>query len=106
MTRPDYQMISHRAALVIAYCDCEVRIGVIRDRNGRSAPRPLSNGGLNRSIATLHLFLYDKVLRRPVETTVKSAILTVGRSLPVCPDQRTFAGCVGMSQRCHERTMP
>jgi len=30
----------------------------------------------------------------------KSAVLTVGRSLPVFPDQRTFSGEVGMSQTC------
>jgi hypothetical protein len=32
---------------------------------------------------------------------VKSAVLTVGRSLPIFLDQRTFSGEVGMSQRCH-----
>ena len=31
---------------------------------------------------------------------VKSAVLTVDRSLPVYPDQRTFPRVVGMSQRC------
>jgi hypothetical protein len=30
--------------------------------------------------------------------------LTTRRSLPVYPDQLTFAGCVGMSQRCQEET--
>ena len=29
-----------------------------------------------------------------------AVVLTVFRSLPVYPDQRTFAGYVGMSQRC------
>ena len=33
-------------------------------------------------------------------------VLTVGRSRPVCPDQRTFAGCVGMSQRGQPRKSP
>ena len=27
MTRPDYQMISHRALWRLLHCDCEVRIG-------------------------------------------------------------------------------
>jgi hypothetical protein len=31
---------------------------------------------------------------------VISAILTVGRSLPVYPDKQTFPESVGMSQRC------
>jgi hypothetical protein len=31
---------------------------------------------------------------------VKSAVLTVGGSLPVFPDKRTFSEFVGMSQRC------
>jgi hypothetical protein len=35
---------------------------------------------------------------------IKSAVLTVGRSLPVFPDQRTFSVSVGMSQRCHKRS--
>jgi hypothetical protein len=41
--------------------------------------------------------------RRQCPSRVKSAGLNVGQSLPVYPDQRTFAGCVGMSQRCQER---
>jgi hypothetical protein len=32
------------------------------------------------------------------------ATLVVGRPVPVYPDQRTFPGEVGVSQRCHERT--
>ena len=35
---------------------------------------------------------------------VKSAVLTVDRSLPVYPDQRTFQERSGMSQRCHQAT--
>ena len=35
---------------------------------------------------------------------VKSAVLTVDRSLPVYPDQRTFQERSGMSQRCQQRT--
>jgi hypothetical protein len=31
---------------------------------------------------------------------VKSAVLAVGRSLPVCPDQRTSRNAVGMSEKC------
>jgi hypothetical protein len=31
---------------------------------------------------------------------VKSAILTAGQPLPICPDQRTFSAPVGMSQTC------
>jgi hypothetical protein len=34
---------------------------------------------------------------------VKSVVLTVGRPLPVCPDQRTFSAPAGMSQRCQFR---
>src|SRR5712671_4755946 len=36
--------------------------------------------------------------------SVKSDVLTVSRSLPVYPDQRTFSEPVGMSQRCQHRT--
>jgi hypothetical protein len=32
---------------------------------------------------------------------VNLAVSTVGRSLPVHPDEQTFPGSVGMSQRCH-----
>src|SRR3979409_1737334 len=35
---------------------------------------------------------------------VKSAVLAVRRSLPVCPDEQTFSESIGMSQTCHERT--
>jgi hypothetical protein len=35
--------------------------------------------------------------------SVKSDVLTVGRSLPVYPDKQTFSGSVGMSQRCQFR---
>jgi hypothetical protein len=31
-------------------------------------------------------------------------VLTVGQPLPVYPNQRTFAGYVGMSQTCQDRT--
>jgi hypothetical protein len=34
---------------------------------------------------------------------VKSPIVTVGQSLPVYPDQRTFSESVGMSQKCQEK---
>src|ERR1019366_2265284 len=33
-----------------------------------------------------------------------SAVLTVNRSLPLYPDNRTCPKSVGMSQRCHEET--
>jgi len=33
----------------------------------------------------------------------RSAVLSVGRSLPVCPQLRTFSAPVGMSQRCQQR---
>jgi hypothetical protein len=46
--------------------------------------------------------LYDAI-QCPLR--VNRAILTVGQSLPVYPDQRTFSEYVGMSQRCHELTM-
>src|SRR6266436_6180672 len=35
----------------------------------------------------------------PCPSWVKSAVLTVGRSLPVYPDKQTFSESVGMSQR-------
>src|ERR1700733_10607194 len=41
--------------------------------------------------------------RGPVR--VKSVILSVGGSLPVCPQLRTFSAPVGMSQRCQLRTL-
>jgi hypothetical protein len=34
------------------------------------------------------------------QSRVKSAVLSVGRPLPVFPDKRTFAELVGMSQKC------
>src|SRR5260370_41916929 len=36
--------------------------------------------------------------------STKSAVLSFGRSLPVCPYQQTFSGSVGMSRRCQVRT--
>jgi hypothetical protein len=33
---------------------------------------------------------------------IKSAVLSFGRSLPVCPYQQTFSRSVGMSQRCQQ----
>ena len=41
-----------------------------------------------------------------VRIGVKSAVLSVGRSLPVCPQLRTFSAPVGMSQRCQNRNRP
>jgi hypothetical protein len=35
---------------------------------------------------------------------VNRVVLTVGGSLPVFPDKRTFSEFVGMSQRCQHRT--
>src|SRR5882672_6400749 len=35
---------------------------------------------------------------------VKRVVLTVGCSLPVYPDERTYSESVGTSQRCHFRT--
>src|SRR4030081_907794 len=35
---------------------------------------------------------------------VKSAVLAVRRSLPVCPDEQTFSESIGMSQTCHQET--
>jgi hypothetical protein len=34
---------------------------------------------------------------------VKSAVLPVGRPLPVHPKKQTFSESVGMSQKCHRR---
>jgi hypothetical protein len=34
------------------------------------------------------------------------AVLTTGRSLPVYPDNRTFSGFGGMSQRCRQKLHP
>jgi hypothetical protein len=50
-------------------------------------------------------YLSTTIVIAATSVKVKSAVLTAGRPLPVCPDQRTFAGCVGMSQRCHLRTL-
>jgi hypothetical protein len=36
----------------------------------------------------------------PLPKWVKSAALTTGRSLPVCPYQQTFLVFAGLSQRC------
>ena len=36
---------------------------------------------------------------------VKNAVLSLCQPLPVYPHQRTFAGCVGMSQRCQQATL-
>jgi hypothetical protein len=43
----------------------------------------------------------ERRLPRPI--WVKSAVLTVGQSLPIFLDQRTFSGEVGTSQRCQNR---
>ncbi len=37
---------------------------------------------------------------------VKSAVLTLRQSLPVCPDKQTFSENCGMSQRCQCRKSP
>src|SRR5258706_9889038 len=42
-------------------------------------------------------------LKQECPLGVKSALLSFGRSLPVCPYQQTFSRAVGMSQRCQTR---
>jgi hypothetical protein len=42
-------------------------------------------------------------MRRRRPFWVIRVVLTVGQPLPVCPNQRTFAGFVGMSQTCQKK---
>ena len=56
-------------------------------------------GVLDRSV---NAFAVIQAVKGPFR--VNSTVLTVGRSLPVYPNEQTFSGSVGMSQRCHIRT--
>ncbi len=48
---------------------------------------------------------YTQVERRSFHTAwVNRVILTMRRSLPVFPDERTYSVSAGMSQRCQTRT--
>src|ERR1700730_9449401 len=40
----------------------------------------------------------------PMSESGHRDVLTVGQSIPVLPDQRTFSELVGMSQRCQTQT--
>jgi hypothetical protein len=43
------------------------------------------------------------VIECDVRFRVKSAVLTVGESLPIYPDKQTFSESDGMSQMCQQR---
>src|SRR5260370_41976893 len=58
---------------------------------------------VNHSGATYSL-IFVKAALEWVHQGATLAVLTVGRSLPVYPDERTFSGEVGMSQRCQQET--
>src|ERR1700687_345851 len=63
-----------------------------------STARLISNSTF---VALLHLTTpHEECPRR-----VKSAVLRVGQSFPVCPQLRTFSAPLGMSQRCHEQSL-
>jgi hypothetical protein len=44
------------------------------------------------------------VIECDVRFGVKSAVLTVGQSLPIYPDKQTFSESDGMSQMCHKQS--
>jgi hypothetical protein len=94
--------LRQRAFFVDAYQAARARD--IRRQNSRQSPLyvlaaqngPPGPGKLNAYIAEL----WADVRLGPCPSWVKSAVLTVGRSLPIFLDQRTFSREVGMSQRC------
>ena len=76
-------------------------------RSGRVAMIPTSAKTKRRPKAylTIETPVVACPLRVQIVYWIKSAVLTVGRSLPVYPDKQTFSEPVCMSQRCQFRKL-
>ena len=79
-------------------------------RNEQMTPRGLRLGfcrGRKGYIGNIWLARhnrYQMLLQVRGRLWVKSAVLRIGRSLPVYPGKRTMSDAVGLSQTCHEQS--